>query len=73
LAASGYEVLSALRHPDSAHEPVGQLFLGTAVAGLTAFVTVKWLLRYVQTHTFVLFGWYRVILGGLILSVLVLR
>lgn len=73
LAASGYEVLSALRHPDAAHEPAGQLLLGTAAAGLTAFVAVKWLLRYIQTHTFVLFGWYRIILGGLILAVLVLR
>jgi undecaprenyl pyrophosphate phosphatase UppP len=27
------------------------------VAAVTAFVAVKWLLRYVQTHTFVLFGW----------------
>ena len=73
LAASGYEVLSAVRHPGTVHEPAAQLILGTAVAGVTAFVAVKWLLRYVQTHTFVPFGWYRIILGGLILAVLVLR
>jgi undecaprenyl-diphosphatase len=24
---------------------------------------VKWLLRYVQTHTFTLFGWYRIALA----------
>jgi undecaprenyl-diphosphatase len=28
---------------------------------------VKWLLRYVQSHTFVAFGWYRIALGGIIL------
>jgi undecaprenyl-diphosphatase len=67
LAAGGYKVLSALRHPGEAHEPWMQLVLGTVVAALTAFVVVRWLLRYVQNHTFVLFGWYRIILGGLIL------
>ena len=67
LAASAWEVLSTLRHPGEAHEPWSQILLGTLVAALTAFITVKWLLRYVQSHTFVLFGWYRIALGGLIL------
>jgi undecaprenyl-diphosphatase len=32
---------------------------------------VKWLLRYVQTHTFELFGWYRIVLAvGLFLMML---
>jgi undecaprenyl-diphosphatase len=67
LAAGGYEILKVMRHPGEAHEPWTQLALGTAVAAITAFIAVKWLLRYVQTHTFVLFGWYRIVLGGLIL------
>jgi len=66
LSASGYEVLSLVRHPE-AHEPLGQLVLGTGVAAITAFAAVKWLLGFVQTHTFILFGWYRVVLGALIL------
>jgi undecaprenyl-diphosphatase len=37
------------------------------VAAITAFVVVKWLLHFVQTHTFVAFGWYRILLGALIL------
>jgi undecaprenyl pyrophosphate phosphatase UppP len=41
--------------------------LGSAVAAITAFATVKWLLRYVQTHTFNVFGYYRILLGALIL------
>jgi undecaprenyl-diphosphatase len=67
LAAGGYKVLSALRHSGEPHEPWAQLLLGTVVAAVTAFVVVRWLLRYVQNHTFVLFGWYRIVLGGLIL------
>jgi undecaprenyl-diphosphatase len=71
LAASGYKVLSALRHPGDPHEPWVQVGLGTLVAGITAFLVVRWLLRYVQTHTFVVFGWYRIAMGGVILAVLI--
>lgn len=67
LAAGGYTALSALRHPEATHEPIGQILVGTAVAAVTAFIAVRWLLRYVQTHTLIPFGWYRIALGGLIL------
>jgi undecaprenyl-diphosphatase len=73
LAAAGYTMLSALRHPGEPHEPWTQILLGTIVAAVTAFLVVRWLLRFVQTHTFVLFGWYRVVLGGLILAFLVFK
>ena len=43
------------------------LLLGTIVSAITAFIAVKWLLRYVQSHTFVAFGWYRIALGSAIL------
>jgi undecaprenyl-diphosphatase len=32
-------------------------------------VVVKWLIRYVQTHTFVVFGWYRIALAAALLVV----
>jgi undecaprenyl-diphosphatase len=73
LAAGGFKVLSALRGPGEPHEPWSQILLGTAVAAITAFIVVRWLLHYVQHHTFVIFGWYRVALGGLILAFLVYR
>jgi undecaprenyl-diphosphatase len=71
LAASAFEIIAAMRRPEPFHEPVGQLLLGTLVAAITAFAAVRWLLRYVQTHTFVIFGWYRIVLGGLILGAIV--
>ncbi len=45
----------------------GHLAVAGTVAALTAFLAVKWLLRFVQTHTFVAFGWYRIALAALIL------
>jgi undecaprenyl-diphosphatase len=35
---------------------------------ITAFIVVKWLLRFVQTHTFNGFGWYRIALGIVLLA-----
>jgi undecaprenyl-diphosphatase len=42
--------------------------IGFFAAAVTAFAAVKWLLRYVQTHTFVIFGYYRIVLGILIFA-----
>ena len=44
--------------------------LGTVSAAFVSFFVVKWLLRYVQTHTFAMFGWYRIALGIVILLLL---
>ena len=51
-------------------EDWGQLIVAGFVAAVTAFIAVKWLLRFVQTHTFIAFGWYRIGLGVLILLTL---
>jgi undecaprenyl-diphosphatase len=68
FAASGYEIYRELAHP-SATTDWGMVALGTIVSAVVAFGVVRWLLRWVQTHTFVVFGWYRIALG---LSMLVL-
>jgi undecaprenyl-diphosphatase len=41
--------------------------VGLVVSYLSAWVCVKWLLRFVGSHTFVPFAWYRIAFGGLIL------
>ena len=66
LAAGGWKILKALHH-SSSQPQWGLVLLGTIVAGIISFIAVKWLLRFVQTHTFVGFGWYRIIVGGLLL------
>jgi undecaprenyl-diphosphatase len=40
---------------------------GLIVSWLSAWVCVRWLLRFVSTHTFVPFAWYRIAFGTLIL------
>lgn len=41
---------------------------GTFVAAATAFIAVKWLLKFIRSHTFNGFGYYRIVLGILILA-----
>ena len=36
--------------------------------GVVAFIAVKWLLRYVQTHRFTVFAWYRIALGAALIA-----
>jgi undecaprenyl-diphosphatase len=67
LAAGGYKFLKSWKAGEAAAENWGLTLLATAVAAVMAFVAVKWLLRFVQTHTFIAFGWYRIALGILIL------
>jgi undecaprenyl-diphosphatase len=70
LAAGSYKMLKAWKAGDLGAEDWGLVMLATAVAAVMAFIAVKWLLRFVQTHSFVAFGWYRIALGGAILLLL---
>jgi undecaprenyl-diphosphatase len=70
LAAGGLKVFKALHHPPPgiAPEHWGMVALGTALSAIVSFMVVKWLLRFVQTHTFTGLGWYRLGLGLLMLA-----
>ncbi|MCC7462542.1 MAG: undecaprenyl-diphosphate phosphatase [Gammaproteobacteria bacterium] len=62
FAATGYELLE-LRGTDTALVDWNALLLGFAASAIVAFAAVKWLLRYVQTHRFTVFAWYRILAG----------
>lgn len=62
FAATGYEFLKT-RHAGEGPEDWNALAVGFVVSGIVAFIAVKWLLRYVQSHRFTLFAWYRIVLG----------
>lgn len=67
FAATGYELLKARAH-GAGGEDWSELAIGFVVSGVVAFIAVKWLLRYVQSHRFTLFAWYRVALGAALLA-----
>jgi undecaprenyl-diphosphatase len=41
--------------------------IGTVSAFISAFLCVRWLLRYISSHTFTVFAWYRIAFGLLVL------
>jgi undecaprenyl-diphosphatase len=68
LAAGGLKVFQALHHPPAGAAPEnwGMVLLGFMVSAAVSFIVVKWLLRYIQTHTFSIFGWYRIAVAAVI-------
>jgi undecaprenyl-diphosphatase len=67
LAAGGLQLVGALREQSAKSIAWDELGLGLVVSAATAFVAVRWLLRFVQAHTFEGFGYYRIAVGVLIL------
>ncbi len=42
--------------------------VGSVTAFITAFVVVRWLIRYVSSHNFLVFAWYRIAFGLVIMA-----
>jgi undecaprenyl-diphosphatase len=42
--------------------------VGLIVSFISAWLCVRWLLRYISTHSFVVFAWYRIAFGLLVLA-----
>ncbi len=66
-AASAYELYKGIKG-GADHEAWGELALGFAVSAVVAFISVKWLLGYIQTHRFTAFAVYRLVVGAILLG-----
>jgi len=62
--------LDVVKHGDAGHENWTALGIAFVVSTITAFIAVKWLLRYIQSHRFIPFAIYRIILGVALLVLL---
>jgi undecaprenyl-diphosphatase len=69
-AASGYALIKEIKQGTLAQENWADVGIATLVSTVTAFIVVKWLIRYVQTHNFRSFALYRVVLGVALLVAL---
>jgi undecaprenyl-diphosphatase len=65
LAACAYELVRNRALLSS--QDLGAFAIGFAAAFVSAFLCVRWLLRYVSHHDFVPFAWYRIAFGAVIL------
>ncbi len=68
FAATGYELLDLLRHDGIGGEDWAALGIAFAASAITAFIAVKWLLRYIQSNRFTAFAIYRFALGAALLA-----
>jgi len=66
IAAGAYDFYKH-RALFAAHD-LGLFAVGSAAAFLSAFVVVRWLIRYVANHDFRPFAWYRIAFGVIVIA-----
>jgi undecaprenyl-diphosphatase len=68
FAATVYEAYDLYKSGQMQQENWSDLAVGFVVSALVAVIVVKWLLRYIQTHRFTPFAWYRIVAGAVLLA-----
>lgn len=66
LAATAYQLYKE-RHLLSMDD-LGMWAVGFVSAFISAFICVRWLLRYISSHDFTIFAWYRIAFGLIVLA-----
>ncbi len=66
-AAGGYKLIGAWRHGEIVATSLTDVAVGFAAAAISAFLVVRWLLRFVREHSFNGFAIYRIMVGALLL------
>lgn len=68
----GASLLKLVKFFKNGHVFVGNqlaiLLVGMVVSFIVAYLSIKFLLKYVQTHDFKPFGWYRIALGVIVIA-----
>ncbi|MFY7942239.1 MAG: undecaprenyl-diphosphate phosphatase [Burkholderiaceae bacterium] len=65
IAAGAYSLLKQ-RHALHLND-LPMFAVGLVFAFFSALVCIRWLIRYVSTHDFTVFAWYRIVFGGIVL------
>jgi undecaprenyl-diphosphatase len=65
MAAGGYSLYKERALLSASDWPM--FAVGAAVSFVAAYGCVRWLLRYIASHTFVPFAWYRIAFGAVVL------
>ncbi|MDR2118952.1 MAG: undecaprenyl-diphosphate phosphatase [Tannerellaceae bacterium] len=70
FAASAYKLLTLFRHPGGTEvlmQHIPALIIGNAVAFMVALAAIRFFIGYITRYGFKAFGYYRILVGGLIL------
>lgn len=69
FGASGLKVFKFIRDGNSfGQTEIVLLLIGCLVAFFVSIVVIKFLMSYIKSHDFKVFGWYRIILGAILIS-----
>ena len=74
-AASGYKLLKIVLHPDGMamlKDNLMTLLIGNIVAFIVALVAIKTFITFLQKHGFKVFGWYRIVVGLILITLLLM-
>ena len=66
--AALYTILK--KHEELSVDSISPIIVGTVVSFVVALFVIKFALHYIRKHSFVIFGWYRIIIGVLLLIIL---
>ena len=73
FAATLFKLLKIFMEPQGTQiimDNLGTLIVGNVVAFVVALLAIKFFINFVTKYGFKAFGWYRIILGGIILAML---
>ena len=65
ISAGAYSLLKQRQYLAIADVPM--FAVGLVFAFVSALFCIRWLIRYVSTHDFTVFAWYRIVFGGIVL------
>lgn len=51
-------------------DSISPIIIGTMVSFIVALLVIKFALQYIRRHTFTIFGWYRIVIGIILLIIL---
>lgn len=68
FVATAYTILR--KHSELSLDSVAPIITGTIIAFIVAFAVIRLALAYIRRHSFEIFGWYRIVVGIILLIVL---
>ncbi len=72
VGASAYKILKFFLDAGTmSGVEIGYLCIGMAVAFIVSLAAIKFLMNFVKKHDFKVFGWYRIVLGIIVIAALV--
>jgi undecaprenyl-diphosphatase len=74
-AASGYKLLKIILEPNGVsmlRDNLTTLLIGNAVAFIVAMIAIKTFITFLQKNGFKVFGWYRIVVGLVLITLLLM-